>query len=64
MNLLLFSGGQWAAHCRQEDSKPLPLVIKLKSSLQKAKAHEAIEVNFTGFHCGGAIIQCVHFRQL
>lgn len=54
MNPRLFSEGQWAAYCRQEDSKPLYLIIKLKRGLQKATAHEAIEVNFTGFHCGPA----------
>lgn len=64
MNTLKSSGGHCAAHCRQKGSKLPYLVIKLKSGSQKAKAHGAIEVNFTGFHSGPADIKRAHFQKV
>lgn len=65
MNPLKSLGGHWAAHCRQmKGSQTLYLVIKLKSGLQKAKAHRATEVNFTGFHAGPTNFKCAYFQTV
>lgn len=65
MNPLKSLGGHWAAHCRQaKGSQTLYLVIKLKSGLQKAEAHEVTEVNFPGFHTGPANIKCAYFQTV
>lgn len=65
MDPLKSSGGHWAARCRQENgSKPLYLVIKLKSGLQMAKAHGTNGVNFTGLYSGPADLTHAHFQML